>query len=537
MESFEIIPILGLMTNVPQDDPALFQQAGDRRALTHCVEGRNIDFGRTRNACAKSQGVAEWSNTAIGTPTNCLGIFELYDGSNRVVWIAYDGDMYRYDGSRDPVEVVDAGPTAFASDSLDLYSFIRYANYMVFSDYGETTPYCAIHNDANLVKLISSGTEYKGKYLESFQRRIFLANITSGITTSGAISILWSDANPVPETGCTFGTGDPPSNHLYLPVDDDITGIKRMGKNACFVYSTDSINRLDYYVNYTTPFGFTTVVDSQGFVNHHGVVDIGGMHFGFNKNYGFCGFDGSGSFPAGGKPISWPIENWISDIRSTYYGHIVGVPLPFKSEICWVVPLDSATTPNAMLFYNYAEGKWRRKDVSARFVAPLTLNTNLTWSMFTSGFGYTTWEDLGNLRWADLFNETPHIGFSNTDGKLYIDNTEANDGSAWDGYRIEPILDFQRPQDKDLLEEIWFDLSEHGDYSLYVYYRGGSTVGEVTSANWTALPEVSCNKPATAVTHLAETNRYHQIKWGTDGADEPFVVNKIEFKYVPQGRY
>ena len=87
MESFEILPILGLKTNTSQDDLSLFQMVGERRAATYCVEGRNVDFGRTRNSCSKADGVAEWSNTAVGTPTNCQGIFELFDGSNRVIWM------------------------------------------------------------------------------------------------------------------------------------------------------------------------------------------------------------------------------------------------------------------------------------------------------------------------------------------------------------------------------------------------------------------------------------------------------------------
>jgi len=450
--------------------------------------------------------------------------------------MVYDGDVYRYDGSRDPKEVADAGPTAFASDSLDLYSFIRYGDYMVFSDFGEHTPYCSDHNDANLAKLITSATEYKGKYLESFQRRIILAHITAGITSNGPISIIWSEPNPVPGTDVDFSTGDPPTNHLYLPVDDDIIGIRRMGKNACYVYSDESINRLDYYAQYTTPFGFTTIVENQGFTNHHSIIDIGSMHFGFNKNYGFCAFDGSSRFPAGGKPISWDIENWIRDIRSSYYGHIVGVAAPFKNEVCWAVPLEGATSPNAMLFYNYLEGKWRRKDVACRYLTPISLKTNVTWTALAA-LGYTTWESMGLLRWTDLFDETPQIAFSDTDGELYMHGTEANDGTAWDGYRIEPVMDFGRPNDKDLLLEIWFNIVDGGNYSLYCYYRGGSTVKECTGKNWTALTEVSCNNPATAVTYPAETNNFHQIKWGTDGASEPFVVDKIEFKYVPQGPY
>jgi hypothetical protein len=310
-----------------------------------------------------------------------------------------------------------------------------------------------------------------------------------------------------------------------------------MGKNACMVYTNDSINRLDYYVNYTNPFGFTTIIENQGFVNHHGIVDAGGMHFGFNKNYGFCRFDGSRNFPSGGKPISYPIENWVRDIRSSTYPHIIGALHSFRNEICWTVALEGSTTPNAMLFYDYMQDTWRRKDFIAYYIAPIVISTDLTWTKLTTDLGATDWLSQGNLRWSDLVNETQDLSFSATNGKLYYHGTEGDDGSALDGYRIEPVLDFGRPNDRDLLLEIWFNFVEIGDYSLYVYHRSGDTVGECKGAAWVALDEVSCNSPGNAVTRLADTNRFHQIKWGTDAAGEPFVVNKIEFKYEPEGRY
>jgi len=116
-------------------------------------------------------------------------------------------------------------------------------------------------------------------------------------------------------------------------------------------------------------------------------------------------------------------------------------------------------------------------------------------------------------------------------------STDADDGSDLDGYRVEPVMDFGRPNDKDLLLEIWFSIVKTGSYALYVSYRGGDTLAEVNDASWEALGEVSFNSPSDAVTRLAKVNRFHQIKYGTDGADEPFIVNNIEFKYVPQGRY
>jgi len=535
MESYIIYPILGLRTDVVPNDPMLFKQVMDGHA-THCVEGRNINFSRRRNTTAKSLGKYEWSNSAIGTPTACQGVYEQYDGTNRVIWIAYDGNVYRYDANRDPNEVADAGATAFASGVNDFYSFITYGSYMVFSDWGEHTPYCSDYNDANLAKLVTSGTEYKARYLESFQRRIIGAFVTSGITSFGNISIIWTDANPVPGTSCTFGSGDPPSNHLYLPVDDPIRGIKRMGRNQCFVYGSNSINRLDYYIDYTNPFGFTTVVENQGFEAHHSIVDVGGVHYGYNRNYGFCRYDGSNVFPSGGYPISYPIENVVSSIRDSGVPYIYGTLHKYRNEICWTVPIDGATAPNAMLFYNYLEDKWRRVDFECRCLSGAVLKSNLAWSGLAA-LGYSTWEDFGSLRWADLYDETQDLIFSGTDGKLYYHGTEGDDGSDFDGYRVEPILDFGKPNDRSLLLEIWFNIVQTGNYNLYVHHRSGDTIGECLDSGWTALDEVSCNSPANAVTRTNKNARYHQIKWGTDAANEVFIINKIEFKYVSQGRY
>jgi hypothetical protein len=162
--------------------------------------------------------------------------------------------------------------------------------------------------------------------------------------------------------------------------------------------------------------------------------------------------------------------------------------------------------------------------------------TDLTWNDLIA-LGYTTWNDLGNSRWVDFVSSRQELAFGETDGHSYYVATEADVGSDFDGYRVEPILDFGRPNDKDMLLEIWFDIVNTGSYSLYVSYRGGNTVAEVKNSSWTELGEVSFNDPANAITRLAQVNRLHQIKYGTDGANEPFVINGIEFRYSPQGRY
>lgn len=704
MESFIIKPVLGLKTNVPQNDPTLFQMIDDNVAAVHAVGGENFDLRRTRNASTKSFGKLQWSANPVpmtttgsnlitngaawtgatgatpptgwaagvagtytitdsgdgapydaclkieidGTPTEnpycvdtiagltigksyrlsyafkhgdatsglvyvgiasggaslydsgaltdaawtthtydfvatattvyvslhvdsavaaefelfdtvtlyeltatassyCVGMIEATSGGTTHRWSFHNdnsslGQAFRYNAARYPVRVSDVAghgsATEFASGSTEYYHAIDFGGYMVFSDYGEHTPYCATSAASTLSKLISSGTEYKARYLESFQNRVILAHMPdSGQLTNGDISIIWSGILPTPSSSCTFGSGDPPENHLFRPNDDPITGIKKMGMNACYLYGENSIDRIDYYANYNIPYGISNRVVGAGFVNQNSIVDAGGRHFGFDRKYGFCEYRGGIDFPFGGKPVSEPIEQEVALINPSYYSHISGKFLEQQQTIVWVVPSGGATAPDKMFLLDLVTGQWTAEDRPAWLIDTWVLSTDLTWQDLID-LGYVTWEDFGTLRWGDLITETPSLVLSNTDGHVFYRGGESDAGSNFDGFRIEPILDFGSAEDKDLLLELWFGISNGtGDYSIYVSYRGGNTVGETEGAGWTPLTEVSANNPANAVVYLDETNRYHQIKWGTDSSEETFEVNSIEFKYVRQGRY
>jgi len=522
MASYTIIPTLGLKSAVPHDSGTLFQPVGDGISLTHCVDCLNISFNRKREASAKSVGHSVWSNSANAQATKCLGLFEL-KGSATTDHIFFDnGKMYVYDSSLDPVNKDVATPVTFATDDMDLYSILQYGDYLIFADRAEHTPYKWKNGDANLTKLILSGTEYKFRYLEKFQRRIIGAYSDQ---TNGDIEIRWTD--PLP----TWASLDFDSaNQLYKSGNDSITGIKRFGANACFLYGNDSIDSIDYYPNYEIPFTVRNVVANQGAANHHSIVDTGRAHYFYNKNYGFVAFVGTNEFPYGGIPISEPIEDLVETINPTYTDSIVGVFIPFMQEICWSVPLYGTSSPNYLIYYHVVDKTWRIEQKTARYIDVWRLSTNITWTQLIAQ-GYSTWNDLGNLRWADFVNENPALVFANTDGKLYASATEATGGDALNGYRTEPIMQFGNTWQRSFIKEIWFSFVESGNYSVYCYYRGGDTVGECNSADWEALPEVSANNSDNPVIRTAKNNRYHQIKWGTDGANEPFVVNKITFEF------
>jgi len=694
MQSFTILPVLGLKTNVPQNDPTLFQMLSENLAVVHAVGGENFDLRRTRNSCNKSFGRLQWSANGVpmvttgsnlmangaawtgatgatpptgwavvnagtftitdsgdgapydaclkievdATPTEdptitdaittvvgktyklsyafkhgdatsglvyigttsggneiydsgaltdaawtahtyefqatatttyitlvtdsptatefelfdevtlyelgpstncyCMGMITCITGGEEHKWSFHGDDSglgraFRWDGNRYPVRISDVAghvsATEFSYDKIKYYSVIDFGGYMIFTDCAITTPYKSDYNDTVLTKLINAGgaTEYKFRYLETFQRRIIGAYSDQ---TNGDIEIRWTDALP-DFADLEFAA----ANQLYRPNDDTITGIKRIGRNACYLYGENSIDRIDYYANHQTPFGITNMVSGAGTTSQASIINAGGRHFVFDKNYGFCQYLGGSEFPAGGKPISENIEDKISAINSLYYPHIVGKFNSDTQQLIWSVPSTGSTTPNYLYIYNLLTNDWTFEKQPAWFVDSWTLGTSMSWQDLID-LGYSTWDNFGSQYWGDLVSEAPKIIYS-TDGQIYQRTGENDAGSALDGFRIEPILDFGRPHDKDLLLEIWFGFATTGNFNLYVSYRGGNTTGECVNAGWTVLDEVSFNSPSDAVVRLAETNRYHQIKWGSDAANEYFSVNRIEFKFVPQGRY
>ena len=529
MQSFKIIPILGLKTSVPQNDPSLFQHIADGVALTHDVGGVNVDYKRKFNACTKSWGYSQWSNSATSEATKCMGLFELYDGANRNHIYFDNGKVYYYDTGVDPVEITASPAVTFANDDIDLYSIIRVGSYVVWADRAEHTPYKWQSGDANSSKLIASGTEYKFRYLESFQRRVIGCYSDQ---TDGDIELRYSTAWP--STAIT-SLNYPAENQLFIPNDDPIVGIKTLGKDRCFVFGNNSIHSLDYVATYSTPFRLRNVNSNHGCVNHHCVVSLGDRMFLYNSEYGFCIFTGSQL-----QPISQAIEIDLQNMNTNYLPQIVGVYVPLTREICWAVPLSGGAANSHLLFYNIDTGMWRKEDRAMRYVDQWRMYDNYTWNDFIAelGGGSATWP-AAPARWGDYTLHKERLVYSNEDGQLYYSFGEDAGGSNIDGHRIEPVLDFGSSERREIVCEIWFGINAIGAYSIDVYYRSGDTLGELDLQSWTSIGSVSCNSPSDPVIYPQGLNakRLHQIKWGTDLKDEKFEVNYIILKYETGDKY
>lgn len=534
LQSFTIIPVLGRKTDVPPDSPSLFQEAGTNTFLTHDVGGLNFDLVRKTSACTKSKGSVEWDTSANAQATRCLGLFEL-ESDIFIDHIFFDnGKFYVFNhqvANQTQIEINTANLITFANYPTALYSMVRVGPYIVFSDSGDNQPYKWKHYDATLTQLAQSGTQYKTKYLMSFQRRVIYMYILD--ETNGDISVRWS--TPWPTTAIE-NMNFPASNQLYIPNDDTITGGAVMGNNNAYVYCKNSIQQLIYTQDYAVPFRMVTIVPFQGLEGHHSLINLGDRHYFFNRHYGFVEYHGGATLDHR-NIISKDIDADIQAFNKNYYHMIYGTYLPLTRQLVWAVPHNTSATNSHLYFYNLDSGQWTIEDKLTRCIDTWRIRDALSWTAWEATLypnGY--WEDsVGAWPIDDITGE--YLVHANTDGHLYYQDGEDIDGANIDGYRIEPIGDFGDKLRKDQLKEIWFDLAVVGAFKIHVYHRSGDTVGEVEAADWTTLPKLNCNSPENPVVRYEKTAKLHQIKWRTDKKDEKFQVTAITFKYLPGVTY
>jgi len=524
MNTFKIIPVLGKKNDVLPDDNSMLRMVSENIALSHAAGGQNFSLKRKRNACTKSSGKIQKSGSANAQKTICMGMFELYDGTNRNHFYFDNGLVYNYDSSWDPVEVAVGTPVTFAKDSGDLYSIIRVGAYIVWADRAEHEPHKWDHGDANSTTLIASGTHYKFRYLVSFQRRVI--GLYSD-QTNGNIDIRWSTDWP---TTAITSLNFPATNQLWVPNDDPITGGATLGRDKCYVLCENSIQQLVYYPDYTTPFRCYTVVTDQGSANYHSIVDANGSLYFYNMDLGFCSYNGGSIL----TPISDDILPDLRTMNTTYLPLIVGKHIALDRQIHWTVPLDGASECTHIVIYNYDTGQWEIEDKAARWIDQWNLYSTQTWTTLIVAVGGTgLWSDAGAARWADFTAASNVPVYGGTDGHFYSKGGESDAGSDIDGYREEPILSFGNSRRFDNLLEVWFDIGEIGNFSIDVSYRSGNTTGEIRDSGWSSLGNITCGSPYASRLPVNKNARLHQIKWGTDADAEKFVVNGIEFKYVP----
>jgi hypothetical protein len=531
LSRYTIFPWLGTKTSVPADDPTLFMPLG-RGFATNDVGGQHFDLKKTRNACSKADGYTVIGSYASATSGLVHGLFELYDGSNRDRLMAYNGRLYKLTDYAGSYVWTDISPTLAEVNTESFHwSMGQYGSYLIYSDDALHTPYKWKNGDSVASKLILSGEEYKFKFLEFFQGRILGAYSDQ---TNGDIEMRWTEVLPGIST-LSF----PATNQLYKPGTDSIVAIRRLGANACYLYGLNTINRIDYYPDFSAPFVITELVNGQSCSNFASLVAIPNRHFFFNRNYGFVEYAGGTDWSV----ISDDIEDKL-DMRWEYAKRCVGAFDPVHKEVVWLVTTDEATesTPNAIFRYDLKSRQWRNSPWPMHYIDRwVVLTSGKTWQELYTTDQHQTWQDVinaGHYRWIDIYQEHQRLVMGTNNGYVYYEGGNSQNGSDYNSYRIEPVMDFDDPNRKKLLLEIWMGFGKIGTYYVDLYWRGGDTAAECESHDWESIGTIRpCAATSAAVAYLGKNERFHQIKWGTDKAQEQFEVNRIDFYFAPQGKY
>ncbi len=512
-----IYPHRGLITSVSPYADVLKELVGDGPNAAHIrtasPDMMNVSVQEKPGTCRKADGYQQYTTAANATATRCLGLYELTGEINGTTdHIMVDaGKVYVLDGGLEQDDITGAGVT-LASDQGDIYSFITYGNDLVLADHGEHVPYHWENGDAAIA---ACNTTYKARLLEYYKNRILAAYTDQ---SSGQRDLRWADANVVITTNPLF----PEGNQLFSGGRGTISGLKRWSR-FCPLYHQHSVMGVDFYegAETTACFGITDVVSDAGPISPYSVVDALGAHYFFTRDMGFCRFAGGTQL----EPISEEIRNLIDTVHRTYANQVVGTFDRVNKRIIWTVPLYGSTTMSHLLIYYPLTQTWEILDYVAYYVDYWQIYTSAKWSDFDGIVA-----NYGDRYLSEYTSANSKVVFANTNGHIY--NLGGNDkaGSALDGYRVEPVLDNGDATRMDTILEIIFHCSLGGDFNLNLQYKVGDTPEECWNASWSTA--ITQNMAPSGQSYIVFkplfSGRCWTMRYGTDGANEKFGIDKIE---------
>jgi hypothetical protein len=210
---------------------------------------------------------------------------------------------------------------------------------------------------------------------------------------------------------------------------------------------------------------------------------------------------------------------------------IVGANIHYSDEVVWAVPLNYATSNNALLYYNTQTKQWRKENRACDVIGYKNYLTTYTWTefiLYNSDNG-STWPT-DSRSWNESVAGSGKVYYGKTDGYVYeIHGSDWNDAD-YDAYRIEPILGAPDYTRHKRIQECHILATRTGAWSVDVYWRGGDTEQEVVDSSWELLGSTTQTTTSSQVIYFDKEKKYHQFKYGTDKKYEPFAIGRVILK-------
>ena len=550
---FKILPILGLKTNVPVDDPSLIKMIGNNAGLSYDVGGTNITYNRQRNCCTKSLGDDQWSNSAITTPStpNFMYYFDTFSTKKNYIFRGDEG--YVYDTLEDPSEY-----------PLQYITYSNLANgggdgTIVSGDTvtGDTTSTSATvvcgttsSSGSLYIKDVTGGTgNFSASESLTFNSSEETADCDSVIQekdlrpTDAVLygeTVIFSAINSGAHSGMTpfIWTSGDGENFYPLITGTDATlyvfkYINEWYNHIIGLHTSETNGEGSIRWTEALPSGSNLTFPSANQIYKPGNDEItGSAKFGRNLFlvYGrnsICKLDYYPSAtPAFGATML--IDNLgIEDQKCLINAY--GSHWFFNKSYGFIQYNGSGSINTENIISKDIENIIATIDFSK--ITQITGkhvrgSRQLVWAITTTQAWPDTllYFDVDSRTWSredrtdaniiimdswpdDVGTEDVHkLVFSgSSDGHVYYKNGEVLDsvsGTLFDAYRIEPAMYFHDAKRKKFLKSIWFGIDSGDNAYLDVYYRNGNTVYDLETKSWQFIGSLYLRTDGDSVIHM-----------------------------------
>jgi len=322
------------------------------------------------NGYRSLDGFSAVSNAGTST---LRGVFAAKDASSNVALFAGDsGKLYQFNaGTSNLDDVSKVGGYTLADG--EYWRFVQFGTSVIAAGgAGETPQSWTLGSSSAFADL--AGSPPKADFIAVVRDQVWVANIDEG---SGRVPYRtrWSAIND--ETGWTVGTDQ--SDFQDIPDAGAITGL--VGGEYAVILLERGI-AVAQYVGSPLIYQIDRVETARGCNYSGSVASIGKLVF-YLSDDGFYAFDGLQSSPIGAEKVNkW----FFDDFNIAHKEKLTAAVDPTNQIVVWSYVSNSATstTPDRLLIYNYAVGRWSIANVENDLVAPF----------FTAGY---TLEALDNL--------------------------------------------------------------------------------------------------------------------------------------------
>jgi len=324
-------------------------------------------------AAAGYRGLNSFEAVSNAATDNLKGIFAAKDNADNVSLFAGDsGKLYAFNAGTNALDDKSKGG-GYSLTSKEKWRFVQFGTSVIAAGgIGETLQKWTLGSSSAFADVANSPP--KADFIAVVRDQVWLANIDEG---SGRVPFRtrWSAIND--ETGWTTGTNQ--SDFQDIVDAGAITGL--VGGSYAVILLERGIATATY-VGSPLIYQIDRIENARGCNYAGSVASIGRLVF-YLSDDGFYAFDGQKSNSIGAEKVNkWFFDNF----NSAHIDKMSAAIDPTNQIVAWsFVSNDSVGgTPDKILIYNYAVGKWSYAEVQADLIAPF----------FTAGY---TLEALNNL--------------------------------------------------------------------------------------------------------------------------------------------